>query len=382
MTKLIWRNLLRNKRRSFLTMASVALALLILSLLGAVLNAMDTATQSDAGNQMVVRNAISLTFPLPEAYGQRIVGVPHVVAVTPLNWFQGVYKDNRPENFFPRFATDADTLLKVFPEYQIPDDQYQAFSSDRSGFIAGKRLVEKYGWKIGDRITIKGDIYPIDAEITLRGIFEAPDNPSAERQLYFHRRYVEEATGNPGTVATYWLRVDDPASAAGVAKEIEAMFENSQARVRAETAEAFALSFMEMMGNVRFLFGAIGLAIVISIFLITANTMAMAARERTTEVAVLRTLGFGKGQVIGVVVGEALVIGVLGSALGALLALGLLNAVAPAIEDMGFLFGGIEVTPRNLAIAIGIGVSIGLLSGVFPAFAAARLRIADGLRRV
>ncbi len=381
MIKLVWRNLLRNKRRSALTLASVALALLILCLLGAALNALAGAASSNSANRVVVRNAISLTFQMPEAYGQRLERLDHVVAITPLNWFQGVYKDSRPENFFPRFSTDPDTVWTVFPELEISDEQKQAFKAERSAFVAGQELVDKYGWKLGDTITIQGDIYPVDLELVLRGIFKQPNNTSAERQLYFHERYLEEALGNPGQVGTYWLLLDDPDAVPQVVAAAEAMFENSEAQVRAETEEAFALSFLEMLGNVQFLFGAIGLAIVISIFLITANTMAMAARERTREVSVLRTLGFQRSQVVGMVVGEALAIGVLGSLAGALLAFALLRALGPAIAETGLFFGGFSITPRLLLISIAIGIAIGLLSGLAPAFVAARTRIADGLRR-
>ena len=382
MIKLMWRNLTRNKRRTFLTLASISMALLILSLLGAVLNAMNAVQGSSSANRVVVRNAISLTFSVPESYEQRLRGLDHVVAVTPMNWFGGIYKDTRPENFFPRFTIEADTFRQVFPHYVISHDQYEAFSKERTAFIAGKTLTEIHGWKLGDRITIQGDIYPVDVELTLRGIFEDPNNSSAERQLFFHRPYVEEALDNPGWVGTYWMLLDDPESVASVVSTTESMFENSQAQVRAETEEAFALSFFEMMGNVTFLFGSIGLAIVISIFLITANTMAMAARERTTEVAVLRTLGFRKPQVMGLVLGESLIVGILGAGLGAVLAFFILRAAGPRLEEFGLVFGNIAVTPQNLAIAVAIGIGIGLLSGVFPAFAASRLKIVDGLRRV
>ena len=230
-------------------------------------------------------------------------------------------------------------------------------------------------------ITIKGDIYPIDVELQLRAIFDI-DEAGQERQIFFHRRYVEEAMGNPGQNGTYWLLLDDPEAAPAVIAAAEAMFENSDNQVRAETAEAFAASFTEMLGNVQLFFAVIGLGIVFSIFSITAVTMAMAARERTTEVSVLRTLGFRRNQVIGMVLGESLAVGVLGSALGLGLTAVLIQLATPFLDQMGFGFGGFELDGQVLGTAVAIGLAIGLLSGVFPAVAAARLKIVDGLRRL
>lgn len=381
MTKLVWRNLMRNKRRTVLTIASVALALLLLTLLGTLLEAL-TEAQGSTANRIVVRHAISLTFPLPEAYEQRLRGLEHVEAVTILNWFQGVYKNTRPENFFPRFATDAETLFDVFPEYRIPAEQIDAWKADRRGFIAGRALAEQQGWELGDTITIKGDIYPVDVELVLRGIFTHPDGAGLERQIFFHRRYVEEAMGNPGVVSTYFVKLDSQEAVPQVVRTVEAMFANSADQVRAETEEAFALSFASMLGNVRFLFGAIGLAIVVSIFFITANTMAMAARERTTEVAVLRTLGFRRSRVVAVVVAEALLVGLAGAALGVVLAAGLLRLLGSVMQQMSIFVGDLAPAPETLLVGVVVGLAIGALSGVGPAVIAARLPIVDGLRQV
>ena len=381
MIKLIRRNLLRNKRRTFLTMASLAMALFILSLLGVVNDAMSFADESAIPDRLVVRNAISLTFPLPEAYEQRLRTIDNVVSVTPQNWFQGVYKDQRPENFFPRFTIDPATFRSVFYDLEWKEEEWEAFAAQRTAFAAGRELTEIQGWSLGDVITIKGDIYPIDVELQLRAIYDF-DEPGQERQIFFHRRYVEEAMGNPGQNGTYWLLLDNPEAAPAVIASAEAMFENSDNQVRAETAEAFAASFTEMLGNISFFFSMIGLAIVISIFLITANTMAMAARERTTEVSVLRTLGFRRNQVLGMVIGESLAVGVLGSVLGIGVTAVAIRAATPFLEQMGFGFGGFALDTQVLVTAVTIGIAVGLLSGVFPAVAAARLKIVDGLRRL
>ncbi|HET9887614.1 MAG TPA: FtsX-like permease family protein [bacterium] len=381
MTKLTLRNLFRNKRRTFLTVGSVSIAIFLLCLLLTMLASMQN-TESSAENRVVMRSKISLTFDLPESYWERVKTLPHVTAVTPLNWYQGVYIDDRPEHFFPRFTSDPETIFDVFPEYQISEEEKATWRAERDSFIAGQALVDKFGWKIGDRIQIKGDIYPVDINIVLRGIFHIPENTSQERQIYFHRRYLEEALNNPGTVGTYWLLVDSPDNVPAVITAAEAMFANSEMQVRAETEQAFQLSFLEMLGNVRLLFGAIGTAVIISIFFITANTMAMIARERTTEVAVLKTLGFRRHHVISMVLGESVAVGLAGAALGCLLAYGLLKMTAVKMADSFPFFGTLALPPNAVLLAIGTGLLVGLLSGALPAMSAARLRIAEGIRRV
>ena len=380
MNKLVWRNLTRNPMRTLLTIASVGLALFILCLLSALLQAMERA-EGAAANRVVVRHAVSLTFALPESYWEKLRKLDHVLEVTPLNWYQGQYIDDKQENFFPRFSSDPDTLTKVFDDTILPPEQMEAFKADRAGFIAGKTLVDKYKWKIGDQITIKGDIYPVDVQLNLRGIFENPKARSNERQIFFQRRYLEEAMNNPGRVGTFWLKLDSPSSVTAVVKAAEAMFANSEAPVRAETEEAFQLSFLEMLGNVRLLLGSIGLAIVISILFITANTMAMAARDRTREVAVLRTLGFRTGQVTWLVLAESLLVALLGAAGGMGFAWAILFLLHDKMADFG-LFGTLTVSPGLAGVSLLLGAVIGLLAGILPAIAAARTDIVDGLRKV
>jgi putative ABC transport system permease protein len=380
--RLVWRNLLRNKLRTLLTVGSVAVALFVLTLLGSVLQAMTDVEDPTGASRLIVRNRISLTFQLPEAYGARLASIPHVVAVSPQDWFQGKYVDNRRENQFPRFASDPETLLQVFPEIDLPAEQREAWQSDRRGFIAGATLAESKGWELGDVITIEGDIYPIDLELTLRGIYRVENNPAQEGSLYFQDRYLEEGMGNPGIVGFYWLRLDDPAAVPTVIQQAEAMFESSPAQVRVETQEAFILGFVEMFGNIRFFFGSIGLAVALSILLITANTMAMAARERTSEVAVLRTLGFRRGQVVAMVVLEAALVGALGAGLGVLLASAALGALQGALQSFGLAFSAMRADPERIALGLALGVAIGLIAGAVPAWNAARLRIVDGLRQV
>jgi putative ABC transport system permease protein len=381
MRKLALRNLLRNKLRTSLTVGSLVLGLLLLSLLLAFLDLL-ASTEGASDNRIIVRSAISLQTLLPESYWPRVAALPHVEAVTPLNWFQGIYKSERPENFFPRFAGDPATLFKVYPELRIDPEQLRAWAADRRGFVAGKALADKYGWKIGDAIFVKGDLYPMDVNLVLRGIFTQPGVPDQEKMLYFQRKYLEEGIGNRGLIGTYVLRIDSPASEVAVRKAAEAAFENSDFQVRAETEKAFQLSFAEMMGNVKLLFTVIGLAAVISIFFITANTMAMAARERTAELGVLKTLGFGGGQLLRLVLGESVAVGLLGAALGCGLAAVLMPLVRAGLARIMPVFGTLRMGAGNWAVGLAIGLAIGLASGAVPGLAAARLRVVDAVRRV
>lgn len=381
MLKLALRNLLRNKLRTILTLLSLVSALVLLCFLTAFLDVLAT-TEGSADNRVVVRSAVSLATPLPEAYWQRLKTLEHVQGITTFNWYQGIFKNDRPENFFPRFSTDPDSLFAVYPEYKISEEEKAAWKAERSAFISGKTLADKYGWKIGDQIFIKGDIYPVDVNLTLRGIFTAVDAPSAEKQIFFHRKYLEEALGNPGLVGTYFLKIDSPQNVTKVIKAAEAMFTNAEYQVRAETEKAFQLSFLEMIGNVRLLFGAIGLAVVISIFFISANTMAMAARERTTEVGVLKTLGFRNGQVLSLVIMESLAVGLLGALIGLVISALSIRGISSALEKVFPIFGTFKMTPHTWAVGLGVGLLIGVLSGLIPAINASRVNIATALRRV
>ena len=381
MFKLIRRNLLRNKRRTILTVLSIAIALILLAFLDLLLAAM-SGINSASANRLVVRNAISLTFSLPAAYRQRLATLEHVEGITIMNWFQGRYIDNRPENFFPRFGTDPETFLDVFPELELSPEEVQAWLAERTAFIAGRTLAEDQGWELGDVITIEGDIYPVDIELTLRGIFTHPTDDAQERQVFFNWQYVEEALNNPGQINTFYLLLDSPDNMNDTIVQAEAMFENSRDQVRAETEAAFFLSFIEMMGNVQFLFSAIGLAVIASIFFITVNTMAMAARERTTEVAVLRTLGFTRSRVLAIVLFESLAVGVLGAAIGLAVMPVVTGTLSSVLESQGLAMSGLALGERTTGLVMGIGVSLGLAAGLVPALQAMNMKIVDGLRRV
>jgi len=382
MRKLVWRNLLRNKRRAGLTVASLTLGVMLLCVLGALLQTFDPAETEASENRVVVRHAVSLQFDLPEAYWRRLEGLDHVEVVSPLSWFGGIYKDTRRENFFSQFGTDPETLLAAFEDLEIEPEAVAAWLAERRSFIAGRALAKKHGWEIGDEIFLQGEIYPIDLNLVLRGIFTDSQDEAQENQIFFHRDYVEEALGNPGQVGTFWLLVDDLENIPAVIEAAEAMFENSEARVKAETEQAFVLAFVQMMGNVELLFGAIGFAVIVSVLLITANTMAMAVRERNTEISVLKTLGFRRGQVLGVLTAEAMVIGIVGGLLGVTLAATLLRLAAGALSSELLLFQTLTLRSDVALLGLAAALGIGTLSGLVPGYAMARRSVVEGLRKV
>ncbi|HSG38141.1 MAG TPA: FtsX-like permease family protein [Thermoanaerobaculia bacterium] len=381
MIKLVWRNLTRNKRRTVLTLLSLAFALIVLTCLGAFADALGGA-QKSVDTRLVVRSAVSLAMNLPESYGQRLRGLEHVRALTPLNWFNGVYKEPSPANSFPRFAADPATLFEVYPELRLDPAARAAWEGERTAFIAGKTLADQQGWKVGDQIFLRGDLYPTDLTLTLRGVYTSPDRPSMEKQIYFHRRYLEESLGNPGLVSTYILMIDSPDHAAGVMRAADALFATAEQQVRSETEEQFQVAFFSLLGNVRLLFTAIGLALVASVFFINTTTMAMAARERTREVAILKTLGFPPGRTLILVLAESVLLGVAGALLGGWLSSLLLGAAAGALDKTFPILGTISMSPRAWGVALLAGLAIGLVAGIGPAVVAFRLRIVDGLRRV
>ena len=382
MRKLVWRNLLRNKRRTLFTVASLSVGVFLLCVLGALLQTFNPTETETSEKRIIARHAVSLQFELPESYWRRMETIDHVEAVTPITWFGGIYKDTRPENFFSQFATDPVTLLDVFQGAEIGEAESAAWLAERRSFIAGRALAGKHGWQIGDEIFLRGEIYPIDVNLQLVGIFTYPADEAQENQIFFHREYMEEALDNPGMVGTYWLRVDELDNVPAVIAATEAMFENSDARVKAETEQAFAASFTEMLGNIEFLFGAIGLAVIVSVFFITANTMAMAVRERYSEISVLKTLGFGRGRVLGVVAAESAGIGLIGGAIGVLVAAVLLRTAAEGLSSMFPLFGALRLRPATALAGLGAALGIGFFSGFLPGYAMAKRSVAAGLRKV
>jgi putative ABC transport system permease protein len=376
--RLITKNIGRNKRRTVLTILSVSVSVFLLATMQAVIAALGSISTLTGGEyRVVVRRNTSIADSMPEAYRQKIEQVPGVVAVCPSNWFGGIYKEDKPKYTFAQFFVDANSLFDVQLEAQISAEEKAAFQQDRTGAIAGRKLADKYGWKVGDVIDLKGAIYPLDPRLTLRGIYTG----SQETNFFFHREYVEEAFGRPGRVGQYRVRLDSPGSAPRVMEEIDSMFKNSAAPTKTETEAAFAAGFISMLGNVKGLISGIGLIVVFTITLIGANTMAMSTRERFTEVAVMKALGFRPGMILTLLLSESVLIAVLGGVLAVVAAKVVFQFVG--LGDVLALFlQNFKITTTTIAIALGASALIGLVSGGIPAWNAARIRIVDGLRRV
>jgi putative ABC transport system permease protein len=378
LTRFVTKNALRNKRRSILTVLSIALSLLLLSFMMTLWHsfALDDGS-AESAQRLVVRHRVSLTFTLPGFYREKIRAIPGVVAVVPVSWFQGVYKDQKPENFFPRFGTDPDEFFKVFRDIQMPEDQIKAWQRDRQGVIVDDALAQKYGWKLGDRMYIQGDIYPVNLELYVRGIFHStPDNKS----VYFNSKYVEEAVPFfKGQAGTFSILADSPADVSKIAGAIDDMFRNSPQPTKAESEKAFGLEFVAMMGNVKAFILSICLAVVFATLLVSANTMAMSIRERTREVAVLKTLGFTRQGVLALFVSEAVALSLAGGVIGASLA-GLMVygfSQAPALT-----FFPLRMTPQIWITALLIAGFVGFVSAALPSYHASRVNIVDGLRHI
>jgi putative ABC transport system permease protein len=382
---LILKNLLRKKTRTALTVASIVLPLLVICLMGTFLKALD-APGSGATRGMfrlIVRHKVSLTSTLPRAYEEKIRQLPGVLAATNFNWFGGKYRDGGARNVFIRFSAEPGSFLKVFDDAEIVAGSVPDWLSDRTGALVGTNLAAKYGWKLGDRVVLKGDIFPIDLELTIRALYTLQTGTSAT--LFFDRKYLDEAFPSfKGQLFTIWIKAKDAAAAERLPKEIDALFENSPYPTKTETEKEFQNGFVSMLGNVKLLINSIGTVIVFVILLIAANTMAMTARERVTEIAVLRTLGYTRPKILGLILGESLVIALSGGVLGVLLFV----VTAPGFKrqlmltPMASLAGMMRIDPGVVAFGFFLAAGVGLLAGIVPAVRSSTRPIAEGLRQV
>ena len=374
MWRLLIKNVFRNKRRTLLTVTSVSVSLFLISALAIVYTALGAPLQNaDTIPIMMVRRASGIIFPLPASFGQRIRSVPGVTACASLSWFGGYWKD--PANFFANFAVDPENVFKVQFASTIPPDQLEAFKSERTAAVAGKRLVEKFGWKIGDRITLLGSPYGFTPELTLRGVFTGgPDD-----QLWFHWEYLNESMGRMNIVGLYWVRLEKPEMASRVGQAIDQMFRNTDNETKTESLSAFLLSFIAMLGNVRRIILMIGGAATFAVLLIVANTMAMSIRERISEAAVMRSVGFRSAQIMKLFVGESLALTLIGALLGVGGAKLISDAVA--LSQIGqFIFADMRMRPATLAFCSVLPLLIALLAAAIPAYRAGRANIAEALR--
>jgi putative ABC transport system permease protein len=375
--RLVWVNLMRNKRRTILTTFSVAAALFLFVALRSVNTTLDDARDVGSESRMVVRNAISVVFSLPEAYYSWLSSVPGVRRVTWGNWFHGIYQD--PRDFFPSFGVDVEGYFDIYFEMVVPEDQKQAFMRERTAAMVGTGLMERFGWRLGQTINLTSMIYSPDQSwpFTIRAVY-TPIPGWTDEAFYFHYDYLYEMSEwtQPGW---YVLELEDPSLAATVAATIDEHYENSRFATRTETERAFQSGMVSMYGNVGVLMNVVGIAVFFAILLVAANAMMMSGRERTSEVAVLKTLGFSDRLLFGLVLVEAALITVVGGALGVFGAKVLFEGTG--FQGMGFL-PGFEVKLSTAGVGMAIAVLLGLISGLVPAWQAARLPVAHTLRRV
>jgi putative ABC transport system permease protein len=381
---LMVKNSLRNRRRSILTIGSIAVSLCILGVLMAMYRALffGEATPAQA-LRLVCRHRVSLTQPMPIAYRQKIERIPGVREVMVWQWFGGTYKDSRDSrNFFARFGAEPEHIFKIFPEWTIPDDQKRAFQQERTGCLVSKALADKLNFKLADRITLVGDIFPVTLELKVVGIFDDPDHGQV---LYFNREYLRESIGSTKAssdqVGAFLIEAASAEDVPRIAEAVDREFDNSPAPTKTESERAFQLSFASFLGNLKVFLMAICGAVAFTILLVSANTISMSVRERIREVGIMKTLGFTPGAILWIILGEAGVISLIGGALGCVLAE--LMCVGIRTSPAGNFMQGVAtlgVTPIVGALCLGTALLIGLASSFIPAWGASRTSILEALR--
>ena len=372
--KLVFKNILRNKRRTLLTISSLVVSLFLIITLATILTEFDRGGDEASPVRLVARHSVSLGFFLPIAHIQRIETVPGVKTVMPFSWFGGIYKDER--NFFANFAVDARKLRDVMTELKMSDAEWQAFINDRQGAIVGKKLVALYGFAPGQRITLKSPIYNQEVEFIIRGVCTGGD----EKTLFFHNEYVNELVPEWGRdrVTTISILANTPEDVPRIAQAVDSMFANTDAPTKTESEREFALSFQAMMGSMKqFMYGIMA-AITFSVLLVMGNTMAMTVRERTKEVGTLKAIGFKRGTITGLFLAEALLVATIGAAIGIGGAVLLYRSV-----DFGLIipfFNSFVPTGQTLVVAFVLAILVGLFSVVYSAYRVSGLTIAEALR--
>jgi putative ABC transport system permease protein len=377
-TTFVAKSAFRNKRRSLLTVASIAFSLLLLCIMLCVWRSfyIDKGAP-DSALRIMTRHKVSLANFLPIYYRDKIRTVPGVMHVVPMTWFGGKYKDDKPENYFAQFATDPDEYFDVAADKIMPADELAAWKRDRSGCVVDVDLARKHNWKVGDHIILQGTIFPANLDLTIRGIYTI-DPPSSN--LYFSTKYLEESVDwFKNTAGFYFTRVDTPEHMPEAARAIDAVFHGSPVPTKSESEQAFKADFIATLGNVKAFILSICGAVVFTTLLVCANTMAMSIRERTREVAVLRTLGFTRGSILKLLLSESIVISLIGGAVG--IALGSLVIKAMSRPGIGMPVS-MHMTPSTALVVMTVAGVVGIVSGVIPSYRASNLGIVDALRYI
>lgn len=349
---LIWKNALRNSRRTLLTISSIAVSIFLVSTLQAVLATIyRVGAQNGASHlRLVVHRATGITQPLPIFYRAKIAALPGVKAVVGTQWFGGQYID--ASNFFANFAVHTDQFERVFGDYQVPPSQLDAWKSERTAALVGRKLMETYHWKLGDRVTLVNSVFGINLDFVIRAVYSDPEDPSQEQSFYFNYDYLDEAMGGLNQIGNFVVKVDNAADVQGVQDVIDAMFRHSAYETKTDTEQAYALGFVSMLGNLKLLLTAISAAVVFAILFVVGNTTAMSVRERTAEVAVMKTLGFRRSAILKLMAGEAVMIALLGGivgAVGAKLAYAFILATFDRARSLGLEFAAVG------GVAMGVG---------------------------
>ena len=375
---LLLANLRRKKIRTVLTIGSFMVALFLFGLLGAVRAGFRQGVDIAGADRLVVIGRTGVIQPLPLPYLERIRRLPGVKDVVHSTWFGGVYQD--PKNFFSQFVVEPEAWRGMYPEFKVPDGQWRDFVADRQGIVVGAKLAQRFGWKIGDHVPLKAPGYLGGGswDFNVRAIYRGSRPQDDAGQLWLQHKYFYEKTPRywQGIVGWYIVRVSNPDQALAVTKAIDAEFANSASETRTQTESAFAASFMKQMGNIEFLILAIGSIVFFTLLLVTGNTMAIAVRERTAELAVLKAVGYSDRFVLGLVLAESLLIAAIGGAIGLWFARGM------AAQD---ITGGIlpmYLSPAALAAGSAVALVTGVLAGLLPGVSAMRLQVVDALRRV
>jgi putative ABC transport system permease protein len=377
---IIFANLFRKKVRLFLTIGSFAVALFLFVFLAVVGDAFNRGADVAGADRLLVINRTSIINLIPLSYRDKILRIPGVKVITHDSWFGGTYIDEK--NFFPQFVIDPQSQREVYPELIVPDGQWANFLKDRQGAIAGAKTAERFGWKIGDRIPIKTTLYGGGSwEFNLAGIYHGKRPQDDETQFWFQWDYFEEKVPEriKGQIGWYILRVNNPDDSPRIAKAIDAEFANSPNETKTETESAFAANWVKQFGNIQFLIGSIGSVVFFTLLLVTGNTMAISVRERTSELAVFKAIGFSDRAVLLFVLAEALAIALFGGLLGILGAMILVPALGKALAG---LLPSIVLSPSMLLFGLALAIVVGFASGVIPGVSAMRLRVVNALRRV
>ncbi len=380
--KLLFRNAFRHKLRAGLTICGISVAILAFGLLRTVVSAWYAGVDASSSTRLVTRNAISLVFPLPLSYKEKIRGVEGVKIVSLGNWFGGIYIEEK--NFFANFAVDSKTYLDLYPEFVIPPDQKLSFLKERKGCVVGRKLAKRFGWKIGDAIVLRGTIFPGNWEFVLSAIYRGRDKTIDENQFFFHWDYLNETMKKvlprrADQVGFYIIGTSSPDIAASTSKSVDSLFKNSFAETLTETEKAFQMSFIALSQTILTVIQLVSLVVIVIILAVVANTMAMSVRERMNEYAVFKTLGFGGFYLSILILGESLLITAIGCAIGIIVTFPAADAFARAVGDFFPIF---NISSRTIYFDMIAALIVGVVAAVFPIWRAVSVPIARGLGRV